>query len=64
MEKASRALSSARLLLGDGDAEGDCNRAYYAMFDAAHAALLFACWHELEFEGLETLHIVNYALGL
>lgn len=40
MEKASRALSSARLLLGDGDAEGACNRAYYAMFDAAHAALL------------------------
>lgn len=43
MEKAQRALSSAQLLLNDGDREGACNRAYYAMFDAAHAALLAAC---------------------
>ena len=42
MHKAHRALSSARLLLADGDTEGACNRAYYAMFDAAHAALLIA----------------------
>jgi uncharacterized protein (UPF0332 family) len=40
MEKAARALSSARLLLADNDVEGACNRAYYAMFDAAHGALL------------------------
>ena len=40
LSKAERALSSARLLRQDGDAEGACNRAYYAMFDAAHAALL------------------------
>jgi uncharacterized protein (UPF0332 family) len=33
-------LSGARLLLSGGDAEGACNRAYFAMFDAAHAALL------------------------
>jgi uncharacterized protein (UPF0332 family) len=39
-EKASRALASAKLLLADGDFEGACNRAYYAMFDAAHALLL------------------------
>lgn len=39
-EKALRALASARLLLANGDIEGACNRAYYAMFDAAHAALL------------------------
>lgn len=39
-EKAIRALMSARLLLANGDIEGACNRAYYAMFDAAHAALL------------------------
>lgn len=39
-EKAIRALASARLLLANGDIEGACNRAYYAMFDAAHAALL------------------------
>ena len=38
--KARRALASARLLLENGDIEGSCNRAYYAMFDAAHAALL------------------------
>jgi uncharacterized protein (UPF0332 family) len=40
LEKAERALSGARLLLGAGDSEGACNRAYYAMFDAAHSALL------------------------
>jgi len=40
LRKAARALASARLLLRDGDGEGACNRAYYAMFDAAHAALL------------------------
>lgn len=40
MVKAYRALASARILLADGDTEGACNRAYYAMFDAAHAALL------------------------
>lgn len=41
MDKASRALISGRLLLADGDIDGACNRAYYAMFDAARAALLF-----------------------
>lgn len=40
MRKAARALTSASLLATDGDHEGACNRAYYAMFDAAHAALL------------------------
>jgi len=39
-EKAIRAVSSAQLLLDSGDADGACNRAYYAMFDAARAALL------------------------
>lgn len=38
--KAHRALASAKLLLDSGDVEGACNRAYYAMFDAAGAALL------------------------
>ena len=41
MAKASRALASAKLLLDSGDVDGACNRAYYAMFDAARAALLF-----------------------
>ncbi len=40
IEKAERAAKSARLLLEAGDADGACNRAYYAMFDAARAALL------------------------
>lgn len=42
LAKAIRASSSAALLLGDGDVNGACNRAYYAMFDAARAALLAA----------------------
>ena len=41
MAKASRAVASAKLLLDAGDVDGACNRAYYAMFDAAHAALLW-----------------------
>ena len=40
MLKADRALESARLLLDGGDVDGACNRAYYAMFDAARAALI------------------------
>jgi uncharacterized protein (UPF0332 family) len=40
--KAGRALEEARVLLDAGGFEGACNRAYYAMFDAAHAALLVA----------------------
>ena len=40
MRKSEQALSSARQLLAAGDADGACNRAYYAMFDAAQAALL------------------------
>jgi uncharacterized protein (UPF0332 family) len=40
MAKAIRAATSAQVLLQSGDADGACNRAYYAMFDAARAALL------------------------
>ena len=40
MSKAHRALASAFALLKEGDSDGACNRAYYAMFDAARAALL------------------------
>jgi uncharacterized protein (UPF0332 family) len=39
MRKAAQAVASAHQLLASGDADGACNRAYYAMFDAAHAAL-------------------------
>jgi uncharacterized protein (UPF0332 family) len=37
--RAHQAARSARLLLDAGDTSGACNRAYYAMFDAARAAL-------------------------
>ena len=40
MLKGERAAVSAKLLLEAGDLDGACNRAYYAMFDAARAALL------------------------
>ena len=40
MTKPRRALASADKLLRDGDNDGACNRAYYAMFDAARAALI------------------------
>lgn len=40
MAKADTACSSARALLDLGDVDGASNRAYYAMFDAARAALL------------------------
>jgi uncharacterized protein (UPF0332 family) len=39
-EKADRALVSADTLLRQGDTEGACNRSYYAMFNAARAALI------------------------
>ena len=38
--KANQAAASAKVLIEIGDADGACNRAYYAMFDAARAALL------------------------
>lgn len=40
MAKADTACSSARTLLAFGDVDGAANRAYYAMFDAARAALV------------------------
>jgi uncharacterized protein (UPF0332 family) len=39
-EKAAVALKSSEALLALGDLDGSCNRAYYAMFDAARAALI------------------------
>jgi len=42
IDKAERAAASARILLDEGDIDGACNRAYYAMFDAARAAMLAA----------------------
>lgn len=42
MAKAMQAVASARVLLELGDVDGAANRAYYAMFDAAQAALVQA----------------------
>jgi uncharacterized protein len=39
MDKADKALTSARILLEAQDSDGATNRAYYAMFDATIAAL-------------------------
>jgi uncharacterized protein (UPF0332 family) len=39
LARSERAIASARLLLADGDTDGACSRAYYAMFDAAIAGL-------------------------
>jgi uncharacterized protein (UPF0332 family) len=40
--KAERALAAAHRALGDNDSETAANRTYYAMYDAARAALLHA----------------------
>lgn len=42
MRKAESSLGAARLLLDNGYTDEACSRAYYAMFDAARAALLVA----------------------
>ena len=42
MAKASRAGESAKALFDLGDPDGACNRAYYAMFDAARAVLMMS----------------------
>jgi uncharacterized protein (UPF0332 family) len=39
LNRARQAAQSARTLLASGDLNGAVNRAYYAMFYAAHAAL-------------------------
>jgi uncharacterized protein (UPF0332 family) len=46
MDKAEKALASARLLLDANDSDGAVNRAYYAMFDGALAALSWAGIHD------------------
>ena len=40
MAKARQAVASAKALLDLGDPDGATSRAYYAMFDAARAALI------------------------
>ena len=47
MIKAKRAFASSQLLLAEKDADGACNRAYYAMFDASRAALIVSGFEEI-----------------
>jgi uncharacterized protein (UPF0332 family) len=61
-QKAARSLTAARLLLDSGDADGACNRAYYAMYYAAQAALLAAGISEPE-DGYRTHHGLIAAFG-
>jgi HEPN domain len=42
LTKADRCLKTAELALADADPDSACNRAYYAMFNAARAALIIA----------------------
>jgi len=53
LARAERAAASAKLLIDAGDLGGACNRAYYAMFDAARAALL-AADAPVKFEAVKT----------
>lgn len=62
MDKARRALEGARVLLGTADTEGACSRAYYAMFDAAHAALI-AKGHEQKTAIIKTHHTLIAEFG-
>ena len=62
MRKAERALDEARLLVRERKTEGACNRAYYAMHDAAHAALI-AVGHETPEALIKTHHGLIAAFG-
>ena len=62
MEKAGRALHGARVLLATSDTEGACSRAYYAMHDAAHAALT-ATGHETPDAPIKTHHALIAEFG-
>ena len=63
-EKASRAAASAKLLSHAGDADGACNRAYYAMFDAARAALLASATDESDIPRTRSGMITTFSLKL
>ena len=51
--RARRSAASAKLLFDAGDLNGACNRAYYAMFDSARAALQ-ACGEPVNSEAIKT----------
>lgn len=63
--KAKIALDSAKLLLDAGDYDGACNRAYYAMFDAARGALIISnAIEDLTHIRTHTGLITNFSLHL
>jgi uncharacterized protein (UPF0332 family) len=64
LDKATRALASAELLLDAADVDGACNRAYYAMFDAARAALAAAGVPEESQTRSHSGLISSFGLGL
>jgi len=63
LQKSRRALDSAKILLREDDAEGACNRAYYAMFCAARAALVMTGAPEEATRG-KTHHGLHAAFNL
>jgi uncharacterized protein (UPF0332 family) len=62
LQKAERALEESRLLLTGRRTEGACSRAYYAMHDAAHAAL-FATGYESPDAIIKTHHALIAEFG-
>jgi uncharacterized protein (UPF0332 family) len=62
LRKAERALDEARLLLREAAPEGACSRAYYAMHNAAHAALI-AVGYETPDAIIKTHHTLIAAFG-
>jgi uncharacterized protein (UPF0332 family) len=62
LRKAERALDEARLLLRETATQGACSRAYYAMHNAAHAALI-AVGYETSDAIIKTHHNLIAAFG-
>jgi uncharacterized protein (UPF0332 family) len=60
MTKADTALASAHILLDSGDADGAVSRAYYAMFDAARAAIEWAKLSPLRQEFKSHSGLISY----
>lgn len=63
LQKSRRALVSADVLLRENDVDGACNRAYYAMFCAARAALVLTGAPEEAVRG-KTHHGLHAAFNL
>ena len=64
LEKAERNLKTARLILADNDPVSACNRAYYAMFNAACAALVIVDQPKLAMAKTHSGLISSFSLHL